>query len=555
LSFPTRRATDKIDIRTPDARPVADPETKWWGWGAEGREFNIESRPASWSAIRGALSLSGDERWPRPEFQEIPLQPSRMAQADRAALEGILGEGGISTDHRDRLSHALGKSYLDLIRLRLRRIPIPPDGVALPRSGDEIRRVLEFAADRQYAIIPYGGGTSVVGGIEPTDPRPHIVLDLRRLNRLLAVDERSMLATAEAGILGPDLERALGARGLTAGHWPQSFEFSTLGGWFAARGVGAWSNKYGKAEHIVVGATLVAPQATLRVGAFPASATGPDLLGLVAGSEGTLGVIIEATIKVHPAPEVQVFDTYLFKSFGEGLDALRTLAQAGDAPPLAYLSDEEETRFGASAQWASGSRRRPPQGAAAFVAGFQGSLADVRRLRSACRRSSAGAVPIRTSDGTSWFRERHERPYVRDSLIDHRVLIDSLETATTWANAERLHGAITTAIRDALASSGSPSLVMCHAAHTYHHGCSLYVTFLARQAIGREVEQWQTVKAAAMRALLDNGGVVSHHHGIGVDHAPYAREALGDAAVAALRALKSALDPANIMNPGKLVPP
>ncbi len=540
---------------------VAGPATKWWGWGVEGRELSVESRPAEWSAIRTALGLSGDERWPRPHAEAIRLRGSRLSEADVATLGAVLGPEGISTDDLDRLSHALGKSYLDLIRCRLGLIPNPPDGIAVPQSEDEVRRVLEFAADRGIAVIPYGGGTSVVGGVEPTDPRPHIVLDLRRMNRLLRIDERSRLATAEAGILGPDLERALGARGFTAGHWPQSFEFSTLGGWIAARGVGAWSNRYGKAEHIVVGATLIAPRATLSVGAFPASATGPDLLGLVAGSEGTLGVITEATIKVHPAPELQVFDTYLFGGFGEGLDALRAMTQAGEAPPLAYVSDEEETRFGAATRPATRSRagrtgrRGLPRGAVAFVAGFQGGLAEVRRSRAACRRSFVGAVHVRTSDGTSWFRERHARAYFRDSLIDHRVLVDSFETATTWANVERLHGAIARATRDALASTGTPSLVMCHAAHAYHHGCSLYVTFLARQAVGQEVEQWRTVKAAAMRAILDTGGVVSHHHGIGADHTVYLRETLGEGGVAALRALKSALDPANVMNPGKLVPP
>ena len=199
---------------------MAGPGTKWWGWGTEGHELEVESRPVAWTAIRGALGLSGDERWPRPKPEEIPLRRSRIGGSDRVVLEGILGADGVSTDDRDRLSHAVGKSYLDLIRLRLGQIPMPPDGVVTPRAEEDIRAVLAFATERGYAIIPYGGGTSVVGGLEPTDPRPHLVLDLRRMNRLLGVDERSGLATAEAGILGPDLERALGRHGLTAGHWP-----------------------------------------------------------------------------------------------------------------------------------------------------------------------------------------------------------------------------------------------------------------------------------------------------------------------------------------------
>ncbi len=535
--------------------PVARPATKWWGWGLESVESRIESRPELWRLIRTALDITSDDRWPVPRPEDIRIRSSLISDTDRQALAGIVGGDGVFSDDLARLAHALGKSYVDLVRIRRNEVGHGPDAVVVPRSEGEVRGVIDLASDRGWAIIPYGGGTSVVGGVEPKEPRVHITLALQRMNRVREVDEQSLLATAEAGITGPDLEHGLHANQLTAGHWPQSFEFSTLGGWIAARGVGAWSNRYGKAEDIVAGATLVAPRGTLRIRPFPRGSTGPDLLSLITGSEGALGVITEATIKVRREPEVQVFDTYLFRSFGEGLEAFRAMSQSGDAPPLAYVYDGQETRFRA-ASWSGVSRRarRLPEGASAFVAGFQGSVSEVARLRAACRAACRGAVPLNTSDGKEWFRARHETPYTRDSLVEHRILIDSFETATTWAKLERLWAATTAAVRNALASTGTPSIVLCHAAHAYPHGCSLYVTFLARMEVTREVEQWRTVKAAAVRALLDHGGVVSHHHGIGADHLAYLREALGDTAVAALRALKTSLDPANMMNPGKLVP-
>lgn len=532
------------------------PATKWWGWGLTSVESRIESMPAAWRYLRTALEVSKDDPWPVPRPEDVWIRSSLLTDGDRRTLAGIVGEDGVSTDPVARLGRALGKSYLDLVRIRRKEVGHAPDAVVMPRTEEEVRRLIAFASQRGFAVIPSGGGTTVVGGIEPVELRLHISLDLRRMEHIVSIDRRSLLVTAEAGITGPALEEALDAKGLTAGHWPQSFEFSTLGGWIAARGVGAWSNRYGKAEDIVAGATMVTPRGTLHVRPFPPGATGPDLLSLIVGSEGTLGVITSATVKVKPAPEAQAFDTYLFRSFGEGLDVFRDLAQAGVAPHLAYLYDPEETRFRTVLRSDRSHRRarRLSKEAALFVAGFQGAAAEVTRLRDACRSACRAAAPIETSTGMDWFRARHRSPYTRDSLIDHRILADSFETATTWANVERLRGAVTAAARQALTSTGTRSVVMSHAAHAYPHGCSLYVTCFGRMAVGKEVEQWRTLKAAAMRALLEHGGVVSHHHGIGADHASYLRDTIGEEGLAALRAMKAAWDPANLMNPGKLVP-
>ena len=426
-----------------------------------------------------------------------------------------------------------------------------------------MRAILARCADRGYAIIPFGGGTSVVGGVEPSDPgRTHITLDLRDLNEVLAIDEISLVATAEAGILGPDLEHALAANRFTLGHVPQSFEFSTLGGWIAARSAGSLSNRYGKIEDLVAGLRLVAPAADLDLRARPRQAMGSDLLSLIVGSEGTLGVITRATVRVHPDPVARAHASLLFRSFGDGLDALRAMAQGGVPPPMTYLFDEDESRFmvaasgrgqGAGAKLLRG-RGVKLEGASLFLAGFEGTKDAVRaqkaEVAARCRRS----VSVGPGPAERYVEERFEAPYLRDSLIEHRTMVDTVETAALWSSVERLHRGVRDAILNAIAATGVAGHVGCHVSHIYPEGASLYFTFLARMAPGEELAQYDAVKAAATRAILDHGGLLSHHHGIGSEHAGYLREAIGDAGVRVLRDLKASLDPKGIMNPGKVFP-
>jgi len=534
--------------------------SKWWGWGAEGTTATLESRPYLHAYLQRTLGL-GDERLAVPDPASIALPPSRTGESDLAAFRPIVGGGNVTATAADRLAHALGKSYRDLMRLRLGRIATAPDVVVFPETEEQVRKVLALCALRGVAVVPFGGGSSVVGGIEVTNPRPHVALDLRKMARVLAVDAISLTATAEAGILGPTLEAELNRRQLTLGHFPQSFEFSTLGGWVASRSAGALSNRYGKIEDLVGGLRLVSPSGTLDLRARPRHAMGPDLLGLAVGSEGTLGVITQATMRVHRSPKSRAYDSLLFRSFADGLAAVREMAQDAAAPAMTYLMDEEETRLLVAASGRSvglGASFLKVRGvdlaaSSLLLLGHEGTAAVVKSSRAHVRSHCKEGVGIGSGPAERYSQERYESPYLRDSFIDHRILVETVETATTWSNVERLHAAAAAAIHGALEAAGTPGIVGCHVSHVYTEGASLYFTFMARQKRGEELAQYDAAKGAAMRAIVDAGGHVSHHHGIGADHVAYFREVVGDASWRLLRDLKRTLDPAGIMNPGKLI--
>jgi alkyldihydroxyacetonephosphate synthase len=501
--------------------------------------------------------------------ENLEIPPSMISPDDVAELERLAGEGNVSLEHRIRATHATGRGYKDLVRLRSGTLERAPDAVLFPTDEDSVALVLDFAGRRRFAVVPFGGGTSVVGGVDPPtsgDFAAVLVLDLRRMRRIIGIDEESGLVIAEAGIRGPLLEEALNAKGLTLGHFPQSWEFSTVGGWLATRATGAFSNRYGRIEGLVAGLHLVAPTRKLELGALPGRAHGPDLKELVLGSEGTLGIITQATLRAHPLPAAREFASRLFRSFAEGLAALRAMARDGSLPDMAYLSDEEETRFLAAS---SGIDPDTPTGAglkilgargyslsngSALLMAFEGSPTRVahrakRALGLATPSADLGSAPASRS-----YEERFATPYLRDSLLDHGILIDTVETAAPWSLLPSVHEVGEKALRETLWKAGTAGLVLCHVSHAYPDGASLYFTFLGKQLKGREIEQWEKVKGAVTDAFLEAGAALSHHHGIGVDHARYLGRVVGEDGLVVLRALKRELDPQGIMNPGKLIP-
>ena len=389
-------------------------------------------------------------------------------------------------------------------------------------------------------MVPFGGGTSVVGGVEPLgDGFAGVVsLDLRGLDGV-AVDRVSLTATLAAGLLGPEAERRLASEGVTLGHFPQSFEYSTVGGWVATRSAGQASTGYGRIDELVEGVRLVAPAGELTAAAFPASAAGPDLRELVVGSEGVLGVISEATLRVRPVPALRRYEGWSFRSFAEGCAAFRALEQADASPDVARLSDEEETRL-SLALASSGSaleragrgylRLRGHEGGCLAIVGFEGDEDDVerRRPRTADLLRAGGGLRLGRRPGEAWRRGRFAGPYLRDELLDRGVMVETLETATGWSNLERLHEAVGAALRSALGERGTPALVMCHVSHLYRSGASLYFTFLARQESEAPLEQWRAAKSAASDAIVANGGTITHHHAVGRDHAPWMRAEVGE---------------------------
>jgi alkyldihydroxyacetonephosphate synthase len=538
---------------------------RWWGWGRD--EDAIELPPAALELLRDELALTGEERGVRVGLEDVTLPPSRLGEGARDALVAAVGAAGLRDDHETRVGHAVGRGYPDLLRLRGGHLAAAPDAVVRPSSAGQVAAVLAACAEHGVAVVPFGGGTSVVGGVEALSGTHAAVvsLDLGGLDSVTAVDERSLTVTVEAGVFGPALERELGARGFTLGHFPQSFEYSTVGGWVATRSAGQASTGYGRIDELVEAVTCVTPSGELSTRDAPASAAGPSLRELVVGSEGVLGVITSATLRIRPAPAERHYEGWSFASFEAGVEALRALEQADASPDVARLSDEEETRLtmalGSSDGLAAKLGRTylrvfgHPDGCLAFT-GFDGAPDDVaaRRGRAAEILRAGGAVPLGTRSGRSWLRGRFAAPYLRDELLDRGVMVETLETATTWTNLPRLHGAVTEALRRSLAERGTPPAVMCHVSHLYRSGASLYFTFIARQEAGAELEQWQAAKRAACDAIVAAGGTITHHHAVGRDHRHWMTAEVGEVGVELLRALKARVDPAGIMNPGKLIP-
>jgi len=540
---------------------------KWWGWGEEGRTFPVPDPERFWGLVTSRLGEPGVS--PRIEsLDAITLPPSRLQGETLAALRRAVGEDAVATDTAQRAVYSLGKGYRDAVRIRRGEVPHPTDAVVWPQTEEEVAAVLAEAARRDVAVIPFGGGTSVVGGVEPATDRPTITLHLQHLARVLNVDPISATATIEAGILGPALETQLNARGFTLGHFPQSFQFSSLGGWIATRSGGQKSTLYGKIEERVQSLRLAFPGGAIATREVPAAAAGPDLNQLIIGSEGILGVITQATMRLAPVPQRTELRGYLFPAFPAGVEAAREMMQRELTPAVLRLSDEQETAInlvfrsaphGLAAAiekaggWYLTRRGVSLDTASLLILGFEGEEAAVRsqwqRAKPILRRW--GGVSVGKSPGRAWERGRYEAPYLRDVLLDHAILVDTLETATTWDRYLALHAAVRDAIATAL---GDRSLVMAHLSHSYRHGGSIYFTFLARQEEGQEIQQWERAKNAACQTIIDSGAALSHHHGIGSDHRPWMAAYLGPGGARAMAALKQAFDPQDIMNPGKLTP-
>jgi alkyldihydroxyacetonephosphate synthase len=439
--------------------------------------------------------------------------------------------------------------------------------VVLPGSADEVRAVLAACAEERVAVIPFGGGTSVVGGVEPVRDgfTGAVSLDLGRLDRVVSVDRTSLVAVLEPGLRGPDAEAALAAEGLTLGHFPQSFEFSTVGGWVATRSAGQASTGYGRIDELVEGLRCIAPAGELHTNAMPATAAGPSLRELLVGSEGVLGVIYEATLRVRPRPAARRYEGWSFRSFEEGVEAFRVMEQADASPDVARLSDEEESRLTLALASRGGRaerlgraylRLRGHEGGCLAIVGVEGDADEVERrhVRAASLLRAGGGVPLGRRPGESWLRARYAGPYLRDELLGRGVMVETLETATSWSNLPTLYAAVAGALRDALSERGTSPLVMCHVSHLYRSGASLYFTFLARQERERALEQWRAAKDAASGAIVANGGTITHHHAVGRDHARWMPDEVGELGIELIRAAKERLDPAGVMNPGKLLP-
>jgi alkyldihydroxyacetonephosphate synthase len=497
-----------------------------------------------------------------------PPQDAQLAGILAGMPESRLADSPLFTkDPEQRLRHARGQSLPDWIALRSGAIDSFPDGVAYPENETDVAELIHFATQTGARLIPYGGGTSVVGHINPmADDEPVLTVDMRHMNPLKAIDERDLLATFGAGVSGPELEAQLRARNYTLGHYPQSFEFSTLGGWIATRSKGQQALFYGQIEDLYAGGALVAPAGKLIMPPHPGSAAGPDLRQLVLGSEGRMGFITEAAVRVSPLPEKEEFHGLFFPEFEAGQTAVREMVQAHLPLSMLRLStpiETETTLILAGHERAISlleqflSIRGIAQDKSMLLAGFSGSerLVNATRKEAWAIAKRHGGVHVGTQFGKQWRKSRFRSPYLRNTLWEMGYAVDTVETAVPWHSVDEALATIETALSHSLAGSGERVHLFSHVSHVYSSGASVYVTYLFRLAEDPQetLYRWRKLKAAASEAIVACEGTISHQHGVGLDHKPYLQAEKGPLGMALIKDSIRRTDPRGIMNASKLL--
>ena len=529
---------------------------RWKGWGDPEKNYPIPDSGKDYLIqILGSSQNLPDIS--EPEIIES-TPPSRLGNIDF-----------ISTEAMDRIRHSCGQSLPDWIRIHAGTIPRVTDGVSYPQTHEEIKKVIKFAQDNQIVLIPYGGGTSVVGHINPpkTD-KPVLTLDLSRMNQLLGMDETSRIATFQAGIRGPEIESVLNKAGYTLGHFPQSFEFSTLGGWIASRSCGQQSYYYGRIENLFRGGHLITPVGDLNLQPVPASSAGPDLKQFILGSEGRLGIISQAIVQVVPLPEFEEFYGIFFKDWEAGLSAVREITHNRVQVSMLRLSDAQETLTTLILSGKDNIVRAASTGLSAFGFGEQKCLLILgvtgeKNIASTARKSALqicrkhGGLNTGSFIGKSWQKSRFLTPYLRNSLWEAGYALDTLETAVTWDRLTLLKKKIMSAISRAGEDRNLRILVFGHLSHVYQTGGSIYITYLFRRSPEPEenLEIWEEIKSAASKEIIVGGGTISHQHGVGNDHKEYFVQEIGSLGVNFLHHSNKFFDHDNILNPHVLIDP
>lgn len=527
---------------------------RWNGWGDEATAMELPVHGAAFLRTR-----VGEGRRLADASLEAVLAQVPASRLPAHAL--------ISVDAETRVRHARGQSLPDWLAMREGAFGAFPDGVAFPETAAQIRELLVWAAAQDVIVIPYGGGTSVAGHINPqAGAKPVLTLSLERMNRLLDLDEESRLASFGPGANGPQVESQLRARGYTLGHFPQSWELSTLGGWVASRSSGQQSLRYGRIEQLFAGGTLETFDGPLEIPTFPASAAGPDLREVVLGSEGRFGVISEVKVRVSQLADDEQFYAVFLPGWGKALAAIRELAQARVPLSMLRLSNaiETETQLalaGHPGQIALLEKYLALRGAGAgkcmLTFGVTGnrvqnaaSLKQARRLL-----KGHGGVFTGTLLGRKWAEGRFRFPYLREALWQAGYVVDTLETATDWCNVDSLLNKVEASLRGGLAEEGEQVHVFTHLSHVYGEGSSIYTTYVFRPAASYAAthERWRQLKHAASQVIADNHGTISHQHGVGRDHAPYLVAEKGERGMAVLRSLAAHFDPERRLNPGVLL--
>ena len=531
-----------------------------WGWLGQDHD-PLAGKAKAEDYLRRMLDLKALADVPASAFHAEHIRASRLPAPALEAVNGRYGPECFSTAPAQRAAASVGQSLPDQIARRRGAIPDPVDGVVFAKSSDDLSNLFSLAAIHRFTITPVGGATNVTGGFSPDDSRPRVAVSLRGMNRVLDINETDMCVEAEAGILLADLEAALNNKGLTLGHFPQSFHGVTLGGAIAANGSGQRSLGYGRISDMLISAQISTPLGLWSTEPLRHAATGPWLGGLVCGSEGLFGIIVSAHMRLRPLPQTVTDWAWILPDFASGLNAVRNLTQHRTSLSMLRLSDEVETGFLSGFRLAMKGRDEPPlaerlalrmkkapRNPALLIAGFEGHLSAMSQTLSETRSilQKHGGVFLGAGPGASWRKGRYDLPYLRESLLRRGISVDTFETVAPWSRLADLKSAAVDAFDRATDGKGR---LMCHLSHSYVDSACLYFTGLWPQRNG-ELDQWHSIKAAMISAFVARGGAASHHHGVGAEHADAVAGMLGVPGFEILRGLKRTLDPENLLQSG-----
>jgi len=544
---------------------------KWWGWGVEGVAFTYDNKPDFAPFVKKAVGLDLDgSAGSTVAFSDLTLPASTIDATFLAELGSIVGAENAIVDDELRLVHTYGKSIRDLLRIRASELPRMPDVVLYPADEAEVAAVVAAAVTANAVIIPFGGGSNISGSLEPHPGEARVVisLDLGRLNQVVSIDEGSGLARIQAGAQGPYIEEQLNARGWTMGHFPDSFTHSTLGGWVATRSSGMQSDKYGDIADIARGLRMVRPAGIVDIRPVPSASTGPSVREMILGSEGRLGVITEVVVQVHRTPEVREINGYLFPNWEAGIAAMHEISESDARPTVTRVSDARESGFSfATGKAVKGfdaqkvlmsflkARGWDLEGINLSFIGFEGSPSHVAYEKKIVARivKKHGGLGVGKGPGVLYDQKKFDTPYLRDFLLDRGAAADVSETAAPWSRLNEIHDAVYAAANEAYEQIGTPGWIMSHLSHSYHSGACLYFTFAFVHGGDIAIEQYDVVKKAIQQAFVDHGGTISHHHGVGREHAPWLEQDISTEGVALMAGLFATADPKKNFNPDKVI--
>lgn len=548
-------------------------QQKWWGWGEEGKAYRHDDKPKFAPFVMKKVGLDINEPVePVRPFSSLDVPASQLGDALRSELVAIIGEKYVQTDDETRVVHAFGKGVRDLMRVRAGQLGRIPDVVAYPGTQDEVERLVDAVVAADSVLIPFGGGSNIVAALEaePGETRQVVSVNLGRMRDVLEIDEQSGLAHIQAGVFGPDMEDQLRARGWTMGHHPDSFVWSTLGGWIATRSSGMQSDKYGDIADICRGLTMVMPGQVLNLRPLPSTSSGPSVREMVLGSEGRLGVITSAWVNVHRIPEVRELQAYFFATYEDGLRACQEIVESDASVMMARVSDALETQYimangkkssrigslsSKAIQKLMESKGWDLENIAMSFVGFEGSANHVRYEKALVGKivRNHGGISVGKGPGTLYDQKKYDTPYIRDFMLDHGLVADVSETSTPWAYAEQIHTNAVAEFNRVMEEVGVRGVVFCHLSHSYHSGACQYFTFAIADSSPEAMRTYDKAKRALQQAFMDNHGTVSHHHGVGEEHSPWMDQDISPAGVSIQRALFDGVDPGRHLNPGKIV--